>query len=232
MLYHFLHNLESSFSASPLLGLAVSFLAGVVVSLSPCILPLIPITLSIIGATSVSSRRKGLIVSLIFVLGIATTYTVFGVLAALLNIFIYKLFVNPVTYGFLSLFFVLMGLSTLGVIKFNLFSFTHNYKAKESLFSVFIFGIISGLGVAPCNFPVLGSILTLISLRKDVYYGALALFLFAIGYGLILVILGTFSSIIVKLPKRSLGIIIMNRLLGIVMLALGVYFFLKIVNVV
>jgi cytochrome c biogenesis protein CcdA len=134
---------------------------------------------------------------------------------------------NPVTYIFLSLFFLIIALSTLGVIKFNFFTFTHNYSSKENLFSIFILGAISGLGITPCNFPVLGSILTLISLRKDIYYGAFALFLFALGYGLILIILGTFSSLIVKLPKRNRWIIIINRSLGIVMLLMGVYFFLK-----
>ena len=231
MLYHFLHNLESSFTASPLLGLLVSFLAGILVSFSPCILPLVPITLSIVGATSVSSRRKGFIISLIFVLGIAATYTVLGILAATLHIFIDKFFMNPVTYVFLSLFFIIMALSTFGILKLNIFTFTHNYNTRENLFSIFIFGAISGLAITPCNFPVLGSILTLISMRKDVYYGALALFLFALGYGLILIILGTFSSLIVKLPKRSLWIIIINRSLGAIMFIMGIYFFLKVISI-
>ncbi|MFA6281646.1 MAG: cytochrome c biogenesis protein CcdA [Candidatus Omnitrophota bacterium] len=230
MLYHFLHNLEASFSASPLLGLLASFLAGIIVSFSPCILPLVPITLSIVGATSVSSRRKGFAVSLVFVLGVATTYTILGILAAVFYVFIDKFFMNPFVYGFLSLFFTVMALSALGVVKFNFFALNHNYKHKENLFSIFIFGAISGLAITPCNFPVLGSILTLISLRKDIFYNALALFLFALGSGLILVILGTFSSFIVKLPKRSLWLIIINRLLGIVMLFVGIYFFLKLIS--
>lgn len=231
MLYHFLHNLESSFTASPLLGLLTSFLAGVLVSFSPCILPLVPITLSIVGTTSVSSRRKGFVISLIFVLGIAATYTTLGVLAAIFYVFMDKLFMNPFVYVFLSLFFIVMSLSAFGIIKFNFFAFGHNYKNKKNLFSLFIFGAISGLAITPCNFPVLGSILTLISLRKDIYYNALALFLFALGYGLILIVLGTFGSFIVKLPKRNLWIIIINRSLGAVMFLLGVYFFLKLISI-
>jgi cytochrome c biogenesis protein CcdA len=123
-----------------------------------------------------------------------------------------------------------MALSTFGIIKFNFFTLTHNYRKKENLFSIFIFGAISGLGITPCNFPVLGSILTLISLRKDVLYGAFALFLFALGYGFLLVILGTFSSLIVKLPKKNLWIMIMNRSLGIIMFVMGIYFFVKFIS--
>lgn len=232
MLYHFLHNFENVFNSSPILGLIVSFLAGILVSFSPCIFPLIPITLSIVGATSVSSRLKGFFISLIFVLGIAVTYTILGVLAASLNIFFDKFFINPFVYIFLSLFFLFMGLSLFGLLKMNLFSFTHNYTHKGSIVSIFLLGVISSLGIIPCNFPILGSILTLISLKKDIIYGALALFLFSLGYGMILVILGTFTSLIAKLPKHSRAITVMNRILGCILIFIGLYFLLKFILIV
>jgi len=230
MLYHFLHNLEEIFNSSPTLGLGVSFLAGILVSFSPCIFPLIPITLGVVGATSVSSRAKGFFVSAVFVLGIATIYTVLGVIAALFQVIFEKFFINPITYIFLGLFFIMMGLSLLGLIKINFFSFTHNYKHKPTYPSIFVLGLISGLSIIPCNFPVLGSILTLISLKKDIVYGAVALLIFSLGYGTVLIILGTFTSLIAKLPKRSKMVIIINKSLGVVMLLMGIYFFLKFVS--
>jgi thiol:disulfide interchange protein DsbD len=230
MLYHFLHNLETIFNSSPGLGLGASFLAGVLVSFSPCIFPLIPITLGVVGATAVNSRAKGFLTSAVFVLGIAVIYTILGVAAALFNVVLEKFFVNPVTYIFLGLFFFAMGLSLLGVIKINFFSFTHNYAHKPTYPSIFVLGLISGLSIIPCNFPVLGSILTLISLKKDVAYGALALLLFSLGYGSILIILGTFTSLIAKLPKRNKIVIIIHKFVGIVMLLVGVYFFLKFIS--
>ncbi len=230
MLYHFLHSLETIFNSSPGLGLGVSFLAGVLVSFSPCIFPLIPITLGVVGATAVNSRAKGFLTSAVFVLGIALIYTILGVAAALFNVVLEKFFVNPVTYIFLGLFFFAMGLSLLGFIKINFFSFTHNYTHKPTYPSIFLLGLISGLSIIPCNFPVLGSILTLISLKKDVAYGAVALFLFSLGYGSILIILGTFTSLVAKLPKRSKIAIIIHRFVGIMMLLVGVYFFLKFIS--
>ena len=76
MLTDLLLNLEKAFSASLILGLGVSYIAGVLTSFSPCIYPLIPITLSVVGAGSVSSRRRGFFLSFIFVLGIAVAYTI------------------------------------------------------------------------------------------------------------------------------------------------------------
>lgn len=227
MLYNLLDSLEKIFNSSPLLGLGVSFLAGILVSFSPCILPLIPITLGVVGATSVTSRAKGFLVSAIFVLGVATIYTVLGVAAALFHVVFEKLFLNPATYIFLGFFFVLMGLSLFGIVRVNFFSFSHNYKHKPTYPSIFILGLISGLSIIPCNFPVLGSILTLISLKKDVFYGAVALLIFSLGYGSVLLILGTFTSLIAKLPKQNKVVIIINKSLGVVLFLMGLYFFLK-----
>lgn len=227
MLPHFLLNLEKIFNSSPLLGLGVSFLAGVLASFSPCILPLVPITLSIVGATSVSSRLKGFSISLVFVLGIAATYTILGVLAATLGIFLDKIFINPFTLFFLSVFFIFLGLSLFDIFKFNFFSFSHNYTPKKTVVSIFILGMISGLGMIPCNFPVLGSILSLISFKKDILYGAVALLLFSLGYGTVLVVLGTFTSLIRRLPRQGVGLVIVRRFIGILLIAIGLYFLTK-----
>ncbi|MDD4183057.1 MAG: cytochrome c biogenesis protein CcdA, partial [Candidatus Omnitrophica bacterium] len=111
-------------------------------------------------------------------------------------------------------------------------SFTHNYTHKPTYPSIFILGLISGLSIIPCNFPVLGSILTLISLQKDVAYGAVALLIFSLGYGSVLIILGTFTSLVAKLPKQSKMVIIINKVVGFGMLFMGVYFFLKFVSMI
>jgi thiol:disulfide interchange protein DsbD len=72
--------------------------------------------------------------------------------------------------------------------------------------------------------------LTLISLKKDVAYGAVALLIFSLGYGSVLIILGTFTSLIAKLPKKTKMITIINKSLGAVMILMGFYFFLKFIS--
>ncbi|MEI8350505.1 MAG: cytochrome c biogenesis protein CcdA [Candidatus Omnitrophota bacterium] len=228
MLYHFLPELDKLFhSSSPLLGLVISFFAGIVASFSPCLWPLIPITLGIVGVTAATSRLKGFFISIIFVSGIAVFNTILGIFAASLGIFLNKFFNNPVTYIFLGILFFILGLSFLGILKISLFSLSYNYTPKETMQSVFILGFISGLANIPCNFPVLGSILSLVSLKKDVVYAAAALFIFSLGYGTILVILGTFTSLISKLPKESKWLLVIRKIMGIGILGMGIYFITK-----
>jgi len=228
MLYHLLPELDKLFQgASPLLGLVISFLAGVVASFSPCLWPLIPITLGIVGITATTSRLKGFFISIVFVFGIAVFNTILGVFAASLGIFLNRFFNNPFTFIFLGGIFILLGLSFLGIIKINLFSLSYNYTPKQTILSVFILGCISGLANIPCNFPVLGSILSLVSLKKDVVYAAAALFLFSLGYGATLVILGTFTSLITKLPKESKWLSAIRKIMGMVIIGMGIYFITK-----
>jgi cytochrome c biogenesis protein CcdA len=235
-------------------------------------MPLIPITLSIVGATTASLRIKSFFISLIFVLGIATTYTLLGAIAAFFGIFLGEVFDNFFSYSVLGLLFMVFGLYLMGRsfgaiasiaviilsvfyapffsykilvlisgfillgfilsqnIKLNFLSFSYNYSPKATTFSIFILGLISGLAIVPCNFPVLGAILTVISLKKDILYGALALFLFSLGYGVILIVLGTFTSFINKLPKQGFGLIIIRKFLGLILLFMGTYFILKFIN--
>lgn len=225
-----LADLEKIFLSSPLLGLGVSFAAGIISSFSPCIYPLIPITLSIVGASAATSRVKGFYISSVFVLGLCVTYTVLGITASVLGIFLGTLFVNPFIYLMLGIFFVFLGFCVFDIIKLNLPFFSQDYKPVTTVFSIFVLGVISGLAIVPCNFPVLGAILSFMAVKHDILYGGFSLFLFSLGYGSILIILGTFSSLITKLPKQGLWLIIIKKVLGIILLVIGIYFFSKSFN--
>jgi len=224
----FLNNLEELLASSSLLGIALSFLAGIVVSVSsPCNYPLIPVTLGIVGAASASSRLKGFYISLLFVLGICFIYTVLGICASFFGVLFFgSIFGNPFTYLVFSLLFFLLGLSHFGLIQLKIPFFYLNYvPKKEEGLSIFIFGVVSGLGLIPCNFHVLGAVLTLISLKRNILYGSMALFVFALGQGLILLILGTFASLIQKLPKTGPWIIRLKRIFASILVGVGCYFF-------
>lgn len=219
--------LEKIFVSNSLLGLVISYAAGVVASFSPCVYPLIPITLGIVGAAATNSKLKGFSLSFIFVLGMCCTYTFLGVLAALTGMLISSFFIHPITYAVLGLIFIFLSLSVWGIITLPFLSFSPNYKAKQNWLSLFILGIISGLAFIPCNFPVLGGILSLISLKKNVGYGALALFLFSLGFSTLLLIIGTFSALMPRLPKSGSWLIRIKQILGLILLVIGGYFLFK-----
>ena len=112
MLNQFLINLDQAFQSSALLGLGVSFLSGLLASFSPCIYPLIPITLGVVGAASASSRLKGFLISFVFVCGIAFVYTFLGVVSSLFGVFLGRFFINPITFLLLALLFFLFSAYT------------------------------------------------------------------------------------------------------------------------
>jgi len=225
-----LEHLETIFNSSPVLGLLASFLAGVLVSFSPCVYPLIPVTLGVVGARSVNSRSRGFILSFIFVLGIACAYTSLGIIASLMGIFLAKFFLNPYVYFLLAFLFLLLGLSLFDIIKIPLLVTPVGYERKASIFSLFSLGFVSAFAITPCVFPVLGSILGIISLKQNVLYGAAALFLFSLGYGTLLLIVGTFSSFLVRLPKSGPWLIMIKRILGWLLFLLSMYFVFKAVE--
>ncbi|MBD3264962.1 MAG: hypothetical protein GF375_07645 [Candidatus Omnitrophica bacterium] len=230
MVENLLISLENIFKNNPFLGLFASFLAGVISSFSPCIYPLLPITVGVIGSAGVSGKLKGFKASLVFVSGIAVVYTALGVIASLLGILLSRFFINPFSYLFLSLVFFILGLSALGIINIPLFNFNFSSGERKNLFSLFILGAISGFAVIPCNFPVMGAILSLISVRQSIIYGAFALFLFSLGYGLILILLGTFAGLIQRLPKKGLWLIIIKRATAFLLLGIGLYFLIKLIR--
>ena len=223
-MHSFLLNLEAAFRGAGLLGLGVSFLAGLVVSLSPCIYPLIPITVGVVGAASERSHLKGFFISLVFVLGICVSYTILGIVAALLGTYMGMLVINPVTYFILAVLFFFLGSVMLGIFKVYFSFFSPSLCTRKGYLALFGLGLISAFGLIPCNFPVLGSVLTLIALRQNVLYGAVALFLFSLGYGMPLLILGTVTTWLRKLPKQGPWLVMINKILGIILILAGLYF--------
>ncbi len=145
----------------------------------------------------------------------------------MMGVFLGAFFINPVTQFVLALLFIFLGLSYLEVVKFH-FSFSSpDYSIKREELSLFLVGMVSAFAMLPCNFPVLGAILSLISLKKNILYGALALFLFSLGYCALLLILGFFTTLIRKIPKQGNWLIVIKRALGITLIIIGVYFGLK-----
>ncbi|MFO8052502.1 MAG: cytochrome c biogenesis protein CcdA [Candidatus Omnitrophota bacterium] len=221
--------LEQLFQSSPLIGLAASFLAGILVSFSPCSYPLIAVTLGIVGTTSLNSRIKSFFLSLLYVSGIVVVYTVLGLVASLTGVLLERLYINPFTYLILTIFFIVLGLAQLDIIKLKIpyFHKTTSLDKEKNKISIFLFGVISGLAIIPCNFPVLGTIFSLISLKQDVVYGLFSLFLFSLGYGIIFLVLGTSTSLIQRLPRYNIWFKIIRLILGGFLVLIGFYFLAK-----
>lgn len=204
----------------------LAFSGGLLMSLSPCIYPLLPVSASYIGLWSGGNKPKAFILSLIYVSGIAVTYSALGIIASLTGTLLGKVVLPHVAHILVGSVIILFALSMLLEVFEILIKHTdkRNPLKKHSLISVFLFGLGSGLIISPCVTPVLGSILTYLTTKKNVFYGATLLLTFAYGMGLTLIITGTFSSILLSLPKSGKWLGYIKKLYALMLLGMGIYF--------
>ncbi|MFA5156942.1 MAG: cytochrome c biogenesis protein CcdA [Candidatus Omnitrophota bacterium] len=202
-----------------------AFLGGVLLSFTPCVYPLIPISVSYIGLNAAHSRLKGFLLSVAYVTGIAVTYSILGLIASLTGQLFGRISSHPVTYIVAGLVIVFFGISMFDVFNISLTNLIRlpKYK-KQDYLSTFVLGLISGLVIGPCVTPALGAILTYLATKKNIVYGMLLLFSFAYGMGLVLILAGTFTGLLAGLPKSGRWMVYAKRVGAAIVLAVGVYF--------
>ncbi len=207
----------------------VVFLAGVVVSFTPCVYPVLPMTASFIaGMNTKGSALYGLLISLVYVLGMAITYSAFAVLAALSGKIFGQIQNNPVVYIILANIILFFALVMLDVIALPTFGAKAEKKIRpQNLLAVFLFGMSSGLVIGPCTAPLLATLLAYIATKQNVVRGISLVFVFAYGVGASLILVGTFSGILASLPKSGRWLIWIKRFCAIVLLGIAEYFLVK-----
>jgi thiol:disulfide interchange protein DsbD len=223
----FLQGLEGYLSASPLLAYIAVFLGGVLTSFTPCVYPMIPITIAYIGGRSGESRLKGLFLSIFYVIGMAATYSALGAFAALTGKLFGSASTNPILYLIVANIFIFLGLSMLDVFTLPIPSFlTSRQPGKKSggYLGAFLVGLLAGTVAAPCTAPVLGVVLTYVAAEQNVLYGITLLFIFSIGLGTLLIIVGTFAGLMSSLPKTGTWSVVIKKLFGWLMIGVGEYF--------
>lgn len=221
--------IEEQISKNLLFAFALIFVFGFLTSLTPCVYPLIPITLAVIGArASQSSRSQAFALSLVYVLGISVTYSLLGVIAAKTGaLFGQALSYQPIVMAFVVLF-VLMALSIYGYFEIRIPHFVSKRLEKsgqgKGFGGAFSAGLIAGVVASPCVGPVLVGVLAYIAKTQNVYLGFSLLFTFAMGMGVLFILLGTFSSFFKKLPRSGGWMDGVKFVLGTAMLGVSLYY--------
>ena len=208
--------------------LVIAFLAGLALVLTPCIYPMIPITVGVVGAAAGESRLSGFIHSLFYVLGISLTYAALGLAAAMMGAAFGSLAQHPAVYIFLAVIFVLLagGMLDLYVIQLPTGwaqKLQNKFRGKGGLAGVFVMGLLSGLVATPCVAPLLAAILAWIARQGDVVQGFLMLFVVAWGMGVPLIVLGTFTGLLKSLPKAGGWMVAVKHALGAILIGVAVY---------
>lgn len=182
------------------LAVPVAFLAGVVSSFSPCILTTLPLVAGYMGNSGVKDRKRGLLYSLVFTLGISITFIGIGLVTAYMG----RRFSVYGRYIYILLSFIMIGsaLNILGVLSFGKkdnFCEIEEKPRRGGLKGIFTLGLFGGFVSSPCATPVLAAILSFVASRGNIALGALMLMAYSIGHSIPVIIAGVSISSINRL---------------------------------
>ena len=216
-------------SSSLMLILGAFFVAGLALALTPCVFPMIPILSSIIiGQQQPVSTKRGFFLSLVYVLSVAVTYTVLGIVAGLFGENLQAAFQNAWIIGTFSFIFVLLSLSMFGFYDLQLpnslqtkLNEMSNSQQGGSIIGVVIMGLLSALIVGPCMAAPLAGALIYIGQTGDPVLGGAALFSLSMGMGVPLLIVGASAGKL--LPKAGMWMENVKAGFGVVMLLMAVW---------
>jgi thiol:disulfide interchange protein DsbD len=203
---------------------------GLLLALTPCVFPMIPILSGIIaGQTQTKvTKTSGFLLALAYVLGMAITYALAGVAAALSGTLISNALQNPWALGIGALVFVALALSMFGFFELQLpnaiqskFSNTANKMKGGSFVGVFTMGALSAVIVGPCVAPPLAAALAFIAQTGNTVLGGTALFVLALGMGVPLLLIGLSAGAL--LPKAGGWMNAVKYFFGVLMLAIAIY---------
>ncbi|MEW6445195.1 MAG: protein-disulfide reductase DsbD [Pseudomonadota bacterium] len=216
-------------SGNTWLAIGLFFLAGLGLALTPCVFPMIPILSGIIaGQGEQLSTRRAFMLSLVYVLAMAATYTVAGVLAGMFGSNLQAAFQNPWILGSFALVFVALALSMFGFFELQLPSSLQSRLAEisgkqrsGSYAGVVVMGLLSALIVGPCVAPPLAGALIYIGQTGDAVLGGAALFALSIGMGLPLIAVGTLGGKV--LPRAGAWMDTVKAVFGVLMLGVAIW---------
>jgi cytochrome c-type biogenesis protein len=208
-----------------ILGYVIVFLGGVVTSLGPCNLATIPLIIGFVGGSHDISRSRSFTLSLVFALGLAITFTALGVVAALVGGLIGG--TSRLWYYLVAGICLVIGLHMLGVLSFPipmwLGGLRERIQLKGALGSLAL-GLVSGLVASQCATPVLAAILTYAMAKGALAYGAVLLFVYAMGRGVPVVLAGTFTGVLKQFQSIGRWSSVIEKASGVIVLVVGFYF--------
>jgi thiol:disulfide interchange protein DsbD len=209
-----------------LLSLIFVFIGGLALNLTPCVYPLIPITIGYFGGQSEGKTSRLVMMGVLFVVGLAITYSVIGVVTALSGSIFGSLLQNTYVILFIALIFLVLSLSMFGVYEFKLPDSLVNKAggAKSGLFGAFFMGLTMGIVAAPCIGPFVLGLATYVAAKGDPLFGFILFFDLAVGLGFPYLLLAIFSGKIKKLPRAGEWMEAVKHIFGFILIGMAIYF--------
>ncbi len=222
----FLNYLSQSLSENPFLAYVGVFLGGILSSSSPCVLATIPLVIGYAGGYSEGNRRKAMLYSLTFILGLSITFTLLGAIASVIG-GLFGLF-SSAWYFIAGAIAVVIGLQLIGFFEWNLPLPISLQPKRKGILGALLLGFLFGIISSPCATPVLALILTFAASKGEIVYGTSLLFIYALGHCVLIFLAGTATGFAESFIQ-SKGIINTTawgkRIGGSIVVLVGIYLF-------
>jgi len=208
----------------PLTLLAI-FVLGLALNLTPCVYPLIPITIGYFGSQSGGSRGHRVALSTLYVLGIAITYSALGVFSALSGKLFGAWLQLPAVLIFFALLMLVLASSMFGLFEITVPHFISDRSGGQAgLAGALVMGLLIGIVAAPCVGPFVISLLALVAQLGSPLLGFLMFFVLSLGLGVPYLLLGIFSSAAGSLPRSGMWMVQVKKAMGFILIAMAFYF--------
>jgi thiol:disulfide interchange protein DsbD len=219
--------IQRAFDEHGLLAYFLIFLFGLSLNLTPCVYPMMSVTLALFGSREEKRLAARVPAALVYMLGIALTYSVLGVVAAFTGKLFGAALQNPLVDLAIAAVLAVMALSLFGLFELQLPSSMLTRLSGNSvsgLAGVFFAGLLVGVFAAPCTGPTTVALLAVVAQSGKPWFGFLVFFVLSLGLGVPYLILGTYTGLLQRLPRSGMWMVWVKKAFGILLLAVALFY--------
>lgn len=210
-----------------LLTLLAIFFVGLALNLTPCVYPMLSVTVSLFGGQSETNVVRVFFKAVVYVLGIASMYSVLGVTAALGGGLFGSWLQSPWVLGSIAALLFALALSSFGLYQIQMpYWLTSKLGGTTGtgFIATYLSGLVVGVFAAPCVGPPVIALLTYVASKGNPWFGFLTFFTLSLGLGFPYLVLGTFSGLLKKIPRSGSWLIWVERIFGVVLTAAALFY--------
>ena len=221
--------LAKDFAENPLLAFLLVFGMGLALNLTPCVYPMLSVTLALFGARTEKSAAKRLPAAVVYVLGIAAMYSALGLVAALTGTLFGAVLQNEWVLIGIAVLLGAMAISMFGAFELQAPSFLLERLGGQStagFLGVFFSGLVVGVFAAPCIGPPIVALLAVVAQSGNPVFGFWVFFVLSLGLGLPYLLLATYTGLLQKLPRSGEWMVWVKKLFGVLLLGVALFYLL------
>jgi cytochrome c-type biogenesis protein len=223
-----LGNISQLIQHNPWLAVVAVFIGGITTASNPCVLAMIPLMMGVVaGYKETTGVKKSLTFSLMFIIGLSITFTVLGLISALMG----RMFgdIGGFWKYLVAAVCLVMGIHLLGLFKLNFSTPGFLNVKRGGNLGALLLGLLFGVVSTPCAVPILAVLLTYVASQGNMVYGGILLFAYALGHSLLILVAGTSMGAakrLIESKKLQKANSILQKAAGIIIIIVGIYFLL------